>query len=216
MMPRWHCALEYCRWHLEQVTAPDVQPLSVPFVRDDHLKLASVADGRSPEDGYVGRLIAVSTRQAERVTERALISQQWSLVLDRFPTCAGPIILPKPPLLSIDAFTYVDGDGVTQSLSGSPTTYQLKRPTGPNATYAELWPPINDVWPVTQCGLLEAVTITFTCGYGDPDDIPEDIGHGQLLMIGELYKQRSESVHAPNQNPAYIRARDLWLQYKAF
>lgn len=207
---------EGIRWHLEQVDPPNQQPVSLEFVRDDFLKLASVTDNRSPEDQFLQKVIPVSTRQAERITQRALISQQWALVLDRFPFCdRGLIRIPKPPLQSIDSIVYLDETGAEQSLTGSPAQYQLRRPSGPNATYAELFPAVQNVWPVTQCGAIGAVTITFTCGYGDPDSVPEDIKHGQLLMIGELYKQRSESVHAPNQNPAYIRARDLWLQYKA-
>jgi hypothetical protein len=46
--------------------------------------------------------------------------------------------------------------------------------------------------------------------------IPEDILHGQLLVIGEMYKLRSLSVHAFNQAPAVLQARNLWNAYRVY
>ena len=81
-------------------------------------------------------------------------------------------------------------------------------------------PVYNTCWPQARCE-VGAVVVTYDAGYVDEASptqaqIPEDIQQGQLIVIGELYKQRSESVHAGNQNPALIRARDLWMPYRVY
>lgn len=202
---------------LELVTDYDnsVDPLTVAEVRDDHLRAANGSD----EDAYVSRLMKVSLRLAERKTGRALLPQTWTQVMDAFPAC-GQIVLEKPPLISVDAITYVDEDGVTQTWSASPLPYVVLAPEGATAGRARIRPAYNETWPATRCQ-PGAVRVTFTCGYavaGSPAvaSVPEDITQGRLLVIGELYKQRTESVHAMNQNPAMIRARDLWMGYRVY
>lgn len=214
-MSRWDDGIA---WHLEDVVAPswDEDPLTLAFVRDDHLRCAN----GSAEDDKVTRLIRTSYRQAERATQRALIPQTKALVMSRFPPGAGVIVVPRPPLLSIEEIAYVDPDGVEQTLIGSPEEYNVRTPAGPHAVHGTIWPLYDATWPETRTQ-PDAVVITFRCGYalaGSPAvaDIPEDILDGRLLMIGELYKQRSESVHAFNQNPAIIRARDLWGGYRVY
>lgn len=205
-------------WHLEQSAAegPDwaADPLSLEFVRDQHLKTSS----DNAEDEYVTRLIRTSYRIAEQKTLRSLIPQGRRLVLDRFP--CWEIVVPHPPLLSVDRIDYIDENGDTQSLSGSPAQFLVSAPDGPHARRGRITPLYSDTWPATR-GQLDAVVVHFNAGYpivGDAAvaDIPDDITHGRLLVIGELYKQRSESVHAFNQNPALIRARDLFVNYLVY
>lgn len=202
-------------WYLEQVTAPDPadDPLTVAIVRDDHLRAAN----GSLEDDYIQRLMTASLRAAERGTWRDLLPTTNRLVLDRFP--CWEIEFPRPPFQGITGITYIDVDGVEQSLT--PANVEQRMPVGPQAAKGSIWPLYGEQWPGTRCQ-RDAVRITFESGYpligGSPGvaDIPEDITTGRLLMIGELYKQRSESVHAFNQNPALIRAKDLWLGYRAY
>ena len=203
--------------HLELVTAHDwdADPLTLESVRDDHLR---VTNG-SVEDDYIASLIKTSYREAEATTWRALLPQTWRLSMSRFP--CQYIELPMPPCIEVSAITYVDEDGALQTWTGSPLPYDVVIPIGPKAGKAEICPAYGEEWPSTRAQ-ARAVFVTFRAGYLDesvsPDapNIPEDITHGRLLMIGELYKQRSDSVHAFNQNPAIIRSRDLWLRYRAY
>lgn len=198
-------------WHLELVEPPrPLNVLTVARVRDSHL--------RSPngelEDCELERLIAAAYRMAERTTRRALAVQRWRLVMDRFP--CGEIVLPPAPLISVESIDYVDAAGVDQEYAGSPPVYQVTRPTGPQAGRGRIRPAYGTFWPSTR-SVPDAVTVEFRAGYGSgTGSVPDDILHGMLLVIGELYKQRSESVHAFNQNPALIRARDLWLGYRLY
>jgi len=202
--------------YVSVVTGPsaDDDPLTLAFVRDHHLRCAN----GTAEDDYVESLMAASRQAFEDFTGRALLPQTLTLSLERFPRGACAIVLPRPPLIEVTSITYVDDDGVTQTLDTS--SYIVSRPTGPRARYGWITPAYNETWPSTRVQ-PGAVTVTYRAGYpstGSPAtvDVPEPITHGRLLVIGELYKQRSESVHAYNQNPALIRARSLWQPYRVF
>ena len=200
------------RWHLEQVEAPTADELDLSFVRDQHLR---VSNG-SIEDLYIDGLMRTSRRMAERTTRRAHYTQSWMLVMDRFP--CGEIVLPMPPLQSITSIVYIDEDGAEQALAGSPLEYQVSAPSGAKAKKGRVAPLVDAVWPTTKAGLLEAVWVTFVCGYPTVEDVPEDITHGRLLMIAEMYKQRSESAigNGVTVTPAVLRAMDLWKGYRAY
>lgn len=198
------------RWHLEQSAdeAPDWSrdPLQLPFVRDQHLR----SPNGSVEDEYIEWLIRASYRQAEKRTNRALIPQTFRLVLSAFPWDA--IELPKAPLLSVTSIE--DGNGEVL-LAGSPLEYDLTVPSGAAAGKGTIRPLSGAAWPSTT----EGVVVTFEAGYAVEDgyaSIPEDITHGRLIMIAELYKQRSESVMGLSSNPALVRSRTLWMDYRVY
>lgn len=204
---------QHADWYLEQLATPDAStdPLDLASVRDDHLR----SPNGTAEDTYISGLIRTSLRMAERVTNRSLLPTSWRQVHDRFPY---EIVLQRPPLLTVSGITYVGTDGNEHTLAGgSPEAFWMIAPLGPKAPKGRLRPLYGTCWPAARCQ-PDAVRVSFTGGYPlvgtDVADIPEDITHGRLLVIGELYKQRSESVHAFNQNPALMRARDMWLGYR--
>jgi uncharacterized phiE125 gp8 family phage protein len=190
-----------------------LDPLTMELVRDFHL--------RSPngdiEDQYVDRLIRTSVRTAESFLQgRLLIPQTWRMMLTGFPW--DYIELPFAPVISVDSIGYVDGSGDDQVLVGSPAEFDLDAESGPRAGRAKLRPLYGASWPSARTQ-HNGVVITFTAGYEESNGkatIPEDIDAGRLMVIGELYKQRSESVHAFNQNPAMRSVRSLWAPYRMY
>lgn len=203
------------RWHIVDVEPPSEQTLEVAFVRDKHLKLQN----GSVEDVYIERLIRTSNRMAENTTDRAHMPQTKAWIADRFPTLE--LVLDRPPLLEVLSVEYLDGDGVQQTLD--PSAYQVSAPRDPKAKRGRVAPAPGSSWPSIGSGYMEAVTVTFRCGYEDTSsppvaNVPEDIVHGQLLVVGEMYKQRSESIigFGATVNPALVRARELWMRYKIY
>lgn len=195
------------------VTPPTADPVELEFVRDDFLKVAS----GTVEDDFLSRAIRAATRMAERRTQRALMYQVREVVIDyRFPDVIG---LNHPPVIEVLSVHYIDVDGVDTELDAS--AYDVSRPTGPYARCARLTPVFGTTWPTTRAQ-LDAVTVTYSAGYLDESqspavpNVPDDIVHGILLTVGEMYKVRSESVHVSNQTPALIRARELWDQYRVY
>jgi uncharacterized phiE125 gp8 family phage protein len=193
----------------------DQDSLELHFVRDQHLRVANPEF----EEEYIGRLIRASLRTAESFLHgRVLLPQTWRLVMNGFPT--EFIELPFGPVISVESIDYVDSAGDDQTLAGSPAEFQVESESGPRGGRVRIYPLSGESWPSVESSNSSAVTVTYTAGYPlDADGratVPEDIDAGRLLVIGELYKQRSESVHAMNQNPALRSARSLWAPYRMY
>jgi uncharacterized phiE125 gp8 family phage protein len=146
-----------------------------------------------PDDTLVQGLIAAVTDYLDGydgILGRALITQTWVMKLDRFPASGCAARLPLAPLQSIDSITYVDADGATQTLASS--VYQV---TGAGAgggghfrlAYNQSWPSVRDQ--------AEAVSVTFTCGYGDAaTDVPAILRHAAKMLIAHFYENREEVI----------------------
>lgn len=193
----------------------DTDPLTLAFVRDQHLR---VTNG-SVEDAWITRAIRSSLGAAQRVTGRLFLTQTWDWRLAR--PCGREIKINKAPVQSVESITYVDVDGVTQTFGGSPAPYELFSTSLHTNKKDAIVLDYNEEWMTTQADPYP-VTIRLVLGYPGNDespamaDIPEDINTGRLLYIGELYKQRSESVQTINSTPAVIRARDLWKRHSVY
>lgn len=199
------------RWHVAQVTPPTDWPVTAEFVRDQHLRSPNgVADL-----DYIDHCIRAATLRGERFTRRSFMPQTLAQVLSTFPS--GAIVLDRPPLLEVVSITYVDEAGDTQTLDAA--EYQVSAPQGPMAGRGQVLTVSGGSWPSIDSGAMAPVTVTYRAGYEDGNspaqaNVPEDITHGILLVIGELYKSRSESNSGVS--PAILRAKDLWMPYRVF
>lgn len=199
-------------WLRDAAADLTLDPLTLAVVRDDHLKVSN----SDAEDSYVTRLIRVSLGMGERATRRFWLMQSWRLLLDRFP--CGDILVDRAPLSEVTAITYVDVDGETQTISTS--KYEVENASVETNRYARVRLAYNETWPATRCQ-RRAVTVSCVLGYpttGSPAlaDLPDDLVHGRLLVIGELYRQREESIQAVISTPATVRARELWQAYRVY
>jgi len=150
---------------------PAVEPVSLDSVKD-HL---GIARGELGHDAHLTSLIKAARLAAEKYTRRALITQTRKLTLDHFPEWR--IYLPNPPLQSVSSITYVDSDGVTQTVSSS--LYDVHTTSSPG--FVE--PAYSEVWPTPRVQ-SQAVNITYVAGFGDAkDDIPEDIKQAIVFLV---------------------------------
>ncbi len=159
------------------VTAPTAEPVTLAEVKL-HLRVEDNAD-----DALIAALITAARQHAEHDTRRALVTQTWKLVLDAFPESV--ITLDRAPVSAVVSVVYIDPEGVSQTLSAA--GYQLDAVTEP----CRLVPAYGSTWPATRAQ-VNAVTVTYTCGYGNPDTVPESIKRWMLLRIGALYENREE------------------------
>ena len=200
-----------------RVTPPDLDtdPLTLDFVRDQHLR---VTNG-SVEDAWIRRAIRSSLIQAQKFSRRVHLTETWDL-RTAFP-CGREIEFSKAPVQEVESITYVDANGETQTLGASPPPYEFINPSIDTNQKASIVLGYGESWPACRSQPYP-VTIRLVLGYPDNDetpvraDIPEDILNGRLVWIGELYKQRTESVQTINNTPAMIRARDLWRMHKVY
>jgi uncharacterized phiE125 gp8 family phage protein len=172
------------------ITAPALEPVTLA-----EAKLHLRVDG-TDEDTLITPLIVAARQYAEHLTERALITQAWELVVDAFPS--AEIRLPRPPLISITSVKYDDTAGVERTLS--PTTYSPD-------VYSEpgwLLPAHGYDWPDTW-DAANAVRVRYSAGYGAAASaVPEGIKSWILLRVGSLYRQREELVDGRLITPSYI------------
>ena len=189
-------------WRSINSSFPTELPLEVAYVREKVLRVVN----DSVEDGHIERLIIEATEAAQEETQRALMPQEWQMVLSGFPS--GDIVLERPPLISVTSFAYTDADGVSQTLAVSPLAFQIV----PSGKYqkARLRPLSGESWPGT-IDTEDAVTITYQAGYSNDQD-PQllHISRGIALMVAELYKTRSLSIVGTSVSQATLHLERFW------
>lgn len=141
----------------------------------NQLRITTTAD-----DDSFREFIAATRHRAEQFLGKTLITSTWEYKLDCFtrsnriyPT-ANQIMLPMGPIQSISSITYIDADGVSQTLSSA--NYQFDR-------RGRLKPAFGTTWPSTR-DQYDAVTITYVAGETSAGNVAPDIRHALLLMVG--------------------------------
>lgn len=113
------------------------------------------------------------------------------------------IFLPGGKVQSVQQIDYVDTEGATQTLTGPTST-----PAGTDyqedltdEEEAHVMPPREGSWPGVQSGLVNAVTIDFTPGFGaSREDIPEDIRHAIRLKVSDLFIDGDDKIETAAKN----------------
>lgn len=196
---------------IQIVTAPTSEPVSLAEAKG-YLRVDS---DLSADDATITGLIAAARQDAEKITWRALITQTWKLVADRFPrpgygytasvwygpqfgSMPGPItmvplegktgyeiFLPKPPLVSVNSIKYIDTNGVQQTMD--PSLYLVDTVSEPG----RITPAYGQTWPTIR-EQANAVEVNFTCGYGAAAAVPEGIKRWMKIRVATIYNNREE------------------------
>jgi uncharacterized phiE125 gp8 family phage protein len=169
--------------NLRLITPPAVLPVSLAELKAE-ARLDGGDDG-TDDARLMGCLRAATDRLdgTEGLLGKALITQEWEMLLPAFPCHNGRIDLPLPPLQEILSVVYTDPAGDEQTLATD--RYQVVGIGSPySAWVAHAY---GTTWPATRC-VDEAVTITFSCGYGSSwNDVPEGIRHGLTAMAVAMF-----------------------------
>lgn len=116
------------------------------------------------------------TQEAEHITGRAFVNRPAQVVLDAFPDA----IRLSAPTYSVESVTYLDADGVQQTLD--PADYYVDKVTEPGY----IVPASGKAWPVTAAR-VNAATVNYTAGYGlDDSTVPEA---AKLYIIARISEQ---------------------------
>jgi len=168
------------RYALKLVTAPSEEPVSVSEAKSQ-LRL----DG-SDQDTYIGTLITAARRTIERITNRALVTQTWDLVLDEFPL-GDTLEVPYPPLQSITSITYTDDDGTSYTFAAS--NYIVDVYSEPGRVVLKT----NATWPSDDLQAAAGVVVQFVAGEGDADDVRQEHKQAIQLLMAHFY-EHAEAV----------------------
>lgn len=157
--------------------------LNVDHSDDDALIQALVNAAVEELDGYSGTL------------GRALVTQTWRQEL---PCFQRRMRLALVPFQSVTSIAYQDSDDVQQTASALLYDAFEDHLGG----YVELKPTAS--WPSTY-PRPDAVTVTYTVGYGTAAEVPEPIKTAIKLAVSDLYDRRVAYSEAGQifANPIY-------------
>lgn len=189
-------------YNLVLQTAPVAEPVTLDEAKSQ-LRIL-----HSDEDDLLNRFIVAARNYVEAITGRALITQTWDLTLDDFPAReSGLIELPKAPLQSVTSVTYTDTAGDPQTWDAGEYVVSTASRVG------KIYPAYGYQWPSTQAQ-REAVAVRFVAGYGDDvDDVPDDIRHAILMLIGH-YDRFREAITDLNTIDVPYGVRALLAPHK--
>jgi len=159
--------------NLTRILDASSEAISLTEVKNQ-IRVTTTAD-----DDAFRLFIAAVRRKTEWILGKTLITSTWEYKLDSF-NCE--ICLPMSPIQSISSISYVDTDGDTQSF----TDFQFDR-------FGRLAPAYGFTWPSTRTQ-YDAVTITYIAGEVDAGNVPEDIKHAMLLLVGASDVGREDIV----------------------
>ena len=159
--------------NLTRILDASSEAISLTEVKNQ-LRITTTADNDSL------RLFIASVRHhVETFLGKTLITSTWEYKLDEFPDL---ICLPMAPVQSITTIAYTDTDGNSQTF----TDFQFDR-------QGRLKPAVGFSWPGTQAS-FDAVTVTYIAGELTAGDVPEDIKHAMLLLVGAADVAREDIV----------------------
>lgn len=186
---------------LRQITKPQVEPITLADV-ESQCRIESLSD----ESAAVERFIRATRQKAESITRRALCTQTFELCLDAFPLNRAAIVLPCPPLQTVELIEYdvydsTAGAVVVQTLS--PSLYRVISDASPACPPGKIVPAFGQVWP-TALDDSGAVRVRFVAGYGPTEldeslNVPEAITQWMLLNVATLYENRESITAAPGR-----------------
>lgn len=164
-----------------------ITPIQAPAAVSDVEAKTHLRVEFNDDDALIGILIVAATSMAEHELGRALVTQDFTLLLEKFPR--GPVYLERPPVQSVASVKYLDESGVLQTLSTD--AYRLV--ADPLAPYVT-----SDEWPTGS-----QVEIKYIAGYGDVTKIPAQIKQWILVHVGAMYENR-EAVGKPMEPIPFV------------
>jgi uncharacterized phiE125 gp8 family phage protein len=193
-------------YSLAQSVAPTAEPVTLAEAKAQ----CSVPQGVTQHDEKLTRYIAAARQEIENATNRQLVTATWVFKLCAFPYSTGKIYLPKAPLISVTSIAYLEASaGVSTTWSTS--NYRVssgKEPAEITLAYGVSFPA---VYPVS-----DAVTITYTAGYGAPAAVPANAKSAVLLKVESLFDptRAKENDRAVEALVSHLRYGDAYTCYE--
>lgn len=175
------------------VVAPIIEPVSLA-----EAKLQCRVDG-TDEDELLATLIQSAREMVEDETRRALLTQTWDYVLQLWPT-RNYIKLPYGNLQSVTSVKWKDSDGTETTLTAN--TDYLVESNGHKCGRIVL--PFGNSWPSGELYPSNPITIRFVCGWTSAKAISSKIKSAILMILHDLYTNRSAQEFSMQQNNSYV------------
>jgi uncharacterized phiE125 gp8 family phage protein len=159
------------------IEPPSSEPLSLLEAKN-YLRVEHSAD-----DTLIGAMIAAARMQVESRTRRALMTQTWRLVLDRWPS-SGTIASPASPLREVIAARVRDQAGDAQALDTD--IFIANTASSPGLIAFDAGRVIHPVQDVAS------IEVDIEAGYGAASDVPAPLVQAIRLLLARAYEYRGE------------------------
>lgn len=143
---------------------------------------AQVRQESIDDDAVITAYISSAGDYIERRIQRSLASRAWSIEMSAFPKNGGDIVLPIPPLQSVQSVSYYENGTLTSLVLD--TDYRVSVP------FSRIRLGIGKLNWVIADRLDDAVQINITSGYLSISDIPVAIKQATKLLVGHWYEHR--------------------------
>lgn len=163
-------------------TKDDYMPVSMDlanaYLRESGVQQAAVTelDILASEEHHCGIL-------NQYITKRTIIEK-----FDTFPCGRTPLVLGRPPLISVTSVAYLDADGASQSLVEN-TDFIVDIGSRPGRIY----PVYGESWPSTRC-IENAVTVTYVCGFATAAVIRPSLKLLIAQYAADVFKNREAAI----------------------
>jgi uncharacterized phiE125 gp8 family phage protein len=186
---------------LSLISGPSVEPVSLAEAKA-HCRV----DGDA-EDTLIASLILAARMHIERSLNLALVEQEWSLFLDRWPD--GPWVkLPLAPVLSLTAVRLYSPTDTFMTLD--PGLFILDDA----GRHPRLARREAQAWPLPGRS-VSGIEIAFTAGYGAAvDDVPMPVRLAIKMLVAHWYEAREPVTPADAASSVPLTVNSLIGPYR--
>jgi uncharacterized phiE125 gp8 family phage protein len=175
---------------LKLVVAPTVEPVTAAEA------IAYCKATPDLEASLFELWIRGARQQVEEYLGRALLTQRWELTLDAFP--AEPLVLPRPPLVSVVSLTTYNPSNVSAVCSSAVYQVDTSREPGRVALVS------GQSWP-SDLRTYSGVVWRFEAGYGSTrDTVPAPIVESVLALVAQRFSWRGDDLGGERMPAAVV------------
>ena len=155
-------------WAITRISSPTFEPVTLTEAKGQLRR-----DDITIDDALITSLIIAARAHIEDVTNRAICTQIFELVLDEWP-CGDVITIPRSPLQSVTSLKYTDSSG-TQA-TWATTNYIVDTDSKPGRVCLAY----GVSWPSSTLRPANAIRIRFVAGYGSEFTFTTDASTNEL------------------------------------
>lgn len=187
------------------IVPPTAEPVSLAEAR------AHLRDPATVDNALIELYISAARTWCEEYVSGAFMVQTIRQDMGHLPN--DVFLLARNPVQSIESIEYFDEDDVLQTLSTD--LYNLDS-VGSSARVIRQW---DEAWPSTS-RRGDAVQVTYIAGYpvgspaDDPQNVPATIRAAVLLVLGDLYENRENTLVGTSAIELPIAAKMLLQPYR--
>jgi uncharacterized phiE125 gp8 family phage protein len=172
-----------------------------------------IPEGETAEDALLDGLQDAAIEYVENHTNRKLMTQRWKVYFDDWST-GDSFEIPYPPLQSIPSTGVVYTNSTNDSTTYGSTKWQSDTVSEPGRLVREYE---ESSWPTTATlHNKNPIAIEFVCGYTTGSNVPQSIKQAMLLIIGDLYENRENSMVGQPITTVPLAAKSLLASYRNF